>query len=565
MTTNYHTPIISSPKQAANAAVINAPCAELDAAIGALAAQLGANINATNGTFSGTVTAGAFVGDGSGLTGITGATGGVSNTGSTTIAADSDANGVGEIALQTGGVTRVTITAAGEIQLGGIVPARVHGVYVLGDSLTYATTYSGQLAADLGAGWAVRNRGVGGNTTAQMLERLTPEVLAAADGEYIVVLGGINDVVGDVAAATIESNLQAIYTAAQAAGLVVVAVTLTPFKTNTYWSSGRQTVLDTVNTWILNTAGHVDYAIDAYSVLEDAGDTLAAAYDGGDHLHLSTAGYQQLADTVYAGLSWTQAAATVALNVGGGTVGLNQSLLNTDDVAFADVTATGVLRAANWQAPTTGAVMEVQNAAGTEIVQVDTGTGGLTHFGAVYVIGAAGAGAVATYANNDTGYSGGNIGFVRSRTAFLTPSAVQGDDVLGTLAWGGYATGYQTAAEIIGSAYAVGAATVDGQLRINLYRSGAAIDALRLYPSAGAVFNEGGDAGFDFRVESDNDIAALYVDASADAVSIGGAGTTKIGVFGATPVSQPVLATGAGKTVDNVITVLQSLGWVRQA
>lgn len=47
--------------------------------------------------------------------------------------------------------------------------------------------------------------------------------------------------------------------------------------------------------------------------------------------------------------------------------------------------------------------------------------------------------------------------------------------------------------------------------------------------------------------------------------TVGGAADQKIGAFGATPIVQPVLATGAGATVDNVITVLQNLGWVRQS
>lgn len=46
--------------------------------------------------------------------------------------------------------------------------------------------------------------------------------------------------------------------------------------------------------------------------------------------------------------------------------------------------------------------------------------------------------------------------------------------------------------------------------------------------------------------------------------TVGGASGQKIGAFGATPIVQPLLATGAGATVDNVITALQALGWVRQ-
>lgn len=46
--------------------------------------------------------------------------------------------------------------------------------------------------------------------------------------------------------------------------------------------------------------------------------------------------------------------------------------------------------------------------------------------------------------------------------------------------------------------------------------------------------------------------------------TVGGASGQKIGAFGAAPIVQPLLATGAGATVDQVITVLQNLGWCRQ-
>jgi hypothetical protein len=41
--------------------------------------------------------------------------------------------------------------------------------------------------------------------------------------------------------------------------------------------------------------------------------------------------------------------------------------------------------------------------------------------------------------------------------------------------------------------------------------------------------------------------------------------STGMGFFGVTPIARPLLATGASATVDNVITVLQNLGLVRQS
>jgi hypothetical protein len=45
----------------------------------------------------------------------------------------------------------------------------------------------------------------------------------------------------------------------------------------------------------------------------------------------------------------------------------------------------------------------------------------------------------------------------------------------------------------------------------------------------------------------------------------GGASGEKYGFWGATPIVQPVFATAAEHTVDELITVLQTLGLVRQS
>jgi hypothetical protein len=74
-----------------------------------------------NITSGGNVTASTFTGDGSGLTGIASGTGGVTNTGSTTIGADTDVNGVGKISLQTGGVERIGVEADGTVAMPGQV------------------------------------------------------------------------------------------------------------------------------------------------------------------------------------------------------------------------------------------------------------------------------------------------------------------------------------------------------------------------------------------------------------------------------------------------------------
>lgn len=75
---------------------------------------------------TGTVTATAFVGNGAGLTGIASGTGGVTNTGSTTIGADTDADGIGVVVLQTRGLTRLTVENDGNVGIGITPTKRFH-------------------------------------------------------------------------------------------------------------------------------------------------------------------------------------------------------------------------------------------------------------------------------------------------------------------------------------------------------------------------------------------------------------------------------------------------------
>ena len=81
-------------------------------------------------------------------------------------------------------------------------------------------------------------------------------------------------------------------------GLRVYGATITPFGSNSYYTAAHETVSQSVNSYIRS--GKFDAFIDLDAAVRDTSNPprLQAAYDSGDGLHLSPAGYQKLADTV---------------------------------------------------------------------------------------------------------------------------------------------------------------------------------------------------------------------------------------------------------------------------
>jgi lysophospholipase L1-like esterase len=84
---------------------------------------------------------------------------------------------------------------------------------------------------------------------------------------------------------------------ARAQNLLVYGATITPLGT-TYYSDANESNRQAVNTYIKS--GKFDSFIDFDGAVRDPLNPtqLQAAYDSGDGLHLTPAGYQKLADTM---------------------------------------------------------------------------------------------------------------------------------------------------------------------------------------------------------------------------------------------------------------------------
>lgn len=184
----------------------------------------------------------------------------------------------------------------------------VSQIYCVGDSKTFIGIYERKLNELLGTNWNTNNKGVNGANTFGINTNFNRDVVEAGDADYVVIEAGINDIAQGFTFNDIKTNLQAMYTKAKNAGVAVVAVTISPFKNNASWTLGRQTILENVNRWILDTAIDVDFRVNSYAVLGGQGGdaaVLLSAYNSGDNLHLNTAGYELLGTTIFSNATFT--------------------------------------------------------------------------------------------------------------------------------------------------------------------------------------------------------------------------------------------------------------------
>jgi hypothetical protein len=214
-------------------------------------------------------------------------------------------------------------------------------IYTMGDSLTARGYYQSKLLTLLGDNYDVVNIGIGGNNTSSMSDRFTNDVITPDDGKYVCIWGGINNVISSDTAVNIQNQLQAMYTAAHNAGLVVIAINITPFKGDTSWSAPRQIVLDAVNTWISATAINIDYVIDAYTLLESPNDAdyINPLYaPNGEYLHYNQAGGDVLATAIHTAVTWIHTVSYPTIRSTNKDIILNQSLTTSDKPKFAGLT-----------------------------------------------------------------------------------------------------------------------------------------------------------------------------------------------------------------------------------
>lgn len=165
----------------------------------------------------------------------------------------------------------------------------------------------------------VSNQGIGGNHLLtdglgpNALARFDRDVLAPAGVRWVIVFEGVNDLGGlarngEVSAQEHQALVKRVLGAyeqfvlrAHAHGLRVFGATITPYTGSDYYHPGALSEADrqAVNAWI-RAGGHFDAVIDFDNVVRDPQhpDHLLPAFDCGDHLHPSPAGYRAMGESV---------------------------------------------------------------------------------------------------------------------------------------------------------------------------------------------------------------------------------------------------------------------------
>lgn len=182
---------------------------------------------------------------------------------------------------------------------------------VLGDSesLDWPAVFLAQ-SGELGQGdYFVLNLSVGGRTTTQMLGDWNATVKGRGY-RRMVIMGGINDPANLINLATSQSNLNTIYSEAEAGGVEVIALTQMPAWSNAYddqeqriedlrtYTMGRPSIT-VVDAWTSFGGPLVSIPLDGNDLV---GTTYEPLYEA-DKTHPSASGDALLADLVSAALS----------------------------------------------------------------------------------------------------------------------------------------------------------------------------------------------------------------------------------------------------------------------
>lgn len=176
------------------------------------------------------------------------------------------------------------------------------GVHTDSDTDTRWPNYAAARAA--AAGLAIVDAGISGSAVTfdqafalSEVHRWATDVLGVPGVCAAVDAGGINDLRGGMSAATLIAAKQQLAATTHAAGLTYFLTTLTSDTGSTGATPAEAAQIAIYNTWVRSGTTGADGYFD-FDAAVDAGGSLKAVYDSGDHLHPSSAGAAALANVV---------------------------------------------------------------------------------------------------------------------------------------------------------------------------------------------------------------------------------------------------------------------------
>ncbi len=233
-------------------------------------------------------------------------------------------SGPGDAALDASGAAFGTPVGSWLVLTGldVLAPRPVNAVVTVGDSITdgvgspsdaderWPDALSRRLATTGGpATMAVLNAGISANQLLAgdpvsrgdaPLARFDRDVLASGASDVVLHIG-TNDIAAGRTADEIVAGLVAFAGRARAAGTRVVLTTITPSTTGAHGTPAALATREAVNAWVrAHGPEHADGVADFAAAVADPADPtrLAPAFDAGDGLHPSAAGYRAMADAL---------------------------------------------------------------------------------------------------------------------------------------------------------------------------------------------------------------------------------------------------------------------------
>ncbi|MBF0316921.1 MAG: hypothetical protein HQL04_02010 [Nitrospirae bacterium] len=181
-------------------------------------------------------------------------------------------------------------------------------VVAFGDSLTVGyqsptyerpwyeeTPYAEFLSKHLSGGLNFITSGISGELTEEMLRRFPSDVIAVKP-DYVIILGGSNDLGWGMQPTVVMQNLYTMYMMAQEANIVPIAVTVPSIRGYDVMIRPRMVL----NDMIQDTARDIGIpCVDMFTKSAEPGTLRLAQQYSNDGLHLTTEGYMLLADLLY--------------------------------------------------------------------------------------------------------------------------------------------------------------------------------------------------------------------------------------------------------------------------